>query len=798
MISRPWAKVLAVLAACVALGVVPEAHADGELFAISGAGASSGLRGGGSGADSAFLYTIDPTTGSVVDSIGPITVADSIQAHVTGLSFSPTSGKLYAIKNSDAVSNSPARLMEVDPATGRATQIGPDLFFDGGNSPDMAFSANGTLFAWNEGDDDLYRVDVVTGLTTRVGEAGFSTAQTGLAFRHDDVLFMKATTRLFTVSLITGATTLVDSIPAGSSKSALCIDENGTLFTVDATLHLATIDRATNTVVSLNPPASPQISALTFRPDPALPPATAAAGADVTVTANLRGAPTNVRLFFRRGGDSGFQVLTMSSTLRTNTFAATIPGTNLTPRGVQYHVQADFSGNVIDLPEGAPTTSFGNLSVTFGSFPLTPLPAGTHVLRGVPVAAGVPSAEAVFDELGPYNPKVWRYGTFDPAQGIYLEPPVAPGPRPGQGFWIIAKNATSPAVGGRSTDLSGNFTITLRPGFNQVANPFNFAVDVADLIIPTGVESNFFSFSGGGYVPGNTVLVPETGYFVRNNATTDLTLEIPPVGASAAAKRAPAVPLALADGESGWSVEVHAEAAGFWDAENRFGVRAGATSARDPFDFADAPCPPSGYAGVSFVAEDGLPLLTDYRAAASGGATWKLVFRSDQKGEDYRVRFVPDRPLPDEWRLIALEERGIREIDLGATHEITGRVGSDSFSRTWTVAAGTPAYLESTRDAVRATVNAFALGPVVPNPARSGSGVSLDLDVPRRVATRIEIHDVAGRLVRTILDGSSDQGAHRLTWDGTDNAGHRIGAGVYFVRVRAGEFTASRKVVLLN
>ncbi len=38
-------------------------------------------------------------------------------------------------------------------------------------------------------------------------------------------------------------------------------------------------------------------------------------------------------------------------------------------------------------------------------------------------------------------------------------------------------------------------------------------------------------------------------------------------------------------------------------------------------------------------------------------------------------------------------------------------------------------------------------------------------------------------------------GKHKVTWDGTDNSGRRLPKGTYFVAMRAGEFTATRKLV---
>ncbi|MCA9752089.1 MAG: VCBS repeat-containing protein, partial [Gemmatimonadetes bacterium] len=88
----------------------------------------------------------------------------------------------------------------------------------------------------------------------------------------------------------------------------------------------------------------------------------------------------------------------------------------------------------------------------------------------------------------------------------------------------------------------------------------------------------------------------------------------------------------------------------------------------------------------------------------------------------------------------------------------------------------------------------FALGRPFPNPFVGGT--SLPLEAPRRTRATVEVFDVRGRRVRTVLDGPVEPGVTAVRWDGRDSEGARAAAGIYFVRCRAGEFTASRKITL--
>jgi flagellar hook assembly protein FlgD len=62
----------------------------------------------------------------------------------------------------------------------------------------------------------------------------------------------------------------------------------------------------------------------------------------------------------------------------------------------------------------------------------------------------------------------------------------------------------------------------------------------------------------------------------------------------------------------------------------------------------------------------------------------------------------------------------------------------------------------------------------------------------------LEVYDVAGRLVSTLVDGELDAGRHQAKWDGTNNDGKRIPAGIYFSRLDSGGKRATEKVILVK
>jgi len=62
----------------------------------------------------------------------------------------------------------------------------------------------------------------------------------------------------------------------------------------------------------------------------------------------------------------------------------------------------------------------------------------------------------------------------------------------------------------------------------------------------------------------------------------------------------------------------------------------------------------------------------------------------------------------------------------------------------------------------------------------------------------IEVFDVTGRFVKTLVDGYEAEGVRTVTWNGTDASGDAMATGVYFYRMTAGEETAMKKMMLLK
>ncbi len=83
---------------------------------------------------------------------------------------------------------------------------------------------------------------------------------------------------------------------------------------------------------------------------------------------------------------------------------------------------------------------------------------------------------------------------------------------------------------------------------------------------------------------------------------------------------------------------------------------------------------------------------------------------------------------------------------------------------------------------------------ITPNPFNPATRIEYSLEGQSRV--QLAVYDVAGRLVRTLVNGDRPAGSHAATWDGKDLHGAAVASGIYFIRLDTGTQRLVRKAVL--
>lgn len=116
--------------------------------------------------------------------------------------------------------------------------------------------------------------------------------------------------------------------------------------------------------------------------------------------------------------------------------------------------------------------------------------------------------------------------------------------------------------------------------------------------------------------------------------------------------------------------------------------------------------------------------------------------------------------------------------------DAAGNAGADTSEAVFAILA--------TTDAGRGPVTTFAFAPVFPNPMRGAGTFAFAL--PHESHVRLSLLDVQGREVLVLADETRASGWHSLPWRNGERA--KLGAGLYFARLRAGGRTFTQRVVL--
>ncbi|MGQ0721570.1 MAG: FlgD immunoglobulin-like domain containing protein [Candidatus Eiseniibacteriota bacterium] len=523
-----------------------------------------------------------------------------------------------------------------------------------------------------------------------------------------------------------------------------------------------------------------------------LPQVTTGDGLDVLVPATITNDVyvSATTLHYREGGSPAFSQLGMTRSAE-GQWEATVPASSVTIRGVQYFIEVTHtSPNAPGLRAVSyfPETNYRSMNVIVPSQSIS-LPPASYALLGVPFRAeraGDPLG--VFDELAPYDTKRWRYGVWNGTG--YLDGPAAAGAvTPGKSFWIYDKNGATVGIGGLSADLTSDHSVVLHAGWNMVASPFAFAVPADQVVRDPGVPLDFVSWNGSGYDHFNATIVPGRGYWVLNTTAAPRTVTFP-VGVLPTAR----MPLAgdpwLPSGD-GWAVDVHAASGRAADRVNRFGMRDGATDSLDELDLPEAPAPPADYLVVAFLDGSGALLQVDYRSRRDQGAAWTIAVESDASPHVVRLDFEGVDAAPAEWEVFALI--GEARQDLRADPSLETLTGFGATSRRIHVVAGPPAFVRAF------TVPAEPMQLVVgPNPFLAPSSTTLSLLVPSPGPASLAVYDVAGRTVRVLHRGPLDAGLRAFSWNGRDESGRDVAAGVYFVRAQSMAASEVKKILVLR
>ena len=514
-------------------------------------------------------------------------------------------------------------------------------------------------------------------------------------------------------------------------------------------------------------------------------------------------SPLTAWLFYQVGGSSITDSVAMERVSRAQIWSAEIPATSVSETGLSYYAEAvDSQGNTViidtrSIPVEIMAGDYSMSTTLSSAFP-SGVPASKWRLTSIPTNLNQTDLQNLFEIPLGENPGEQSWRLYD-WNGESWETPDSI--LVGHGYWFQHRQEHSVDLelgDGRSVDLTG-VDLQMQPGWNLFSSPYNFP-------ITTPIDSFQFSgpytygdFGGEGWnSPGDT-LKPWAAYALYNWADTLAVLTLhPQTETSALAK--------TINNEAGWRLQISADNGQLSDQMNWIGRSAAALKTRDAFDQAEPPAW-DDYLSVHINNPDIDPRIhtyaADIRYADNKTEAWsiELAVGQDARAVDVKFKLMGDLPADHVNILVDIQQR--TWVELGGEYAITGLNMQSEFARRYEIVNGPASQVYAkVQDLLSALPESNMLSANYPNPFNGGTNIEYSLRNPARV--HLDIYDIRGRLVQTLVNEVHDMGFYSITWNGLNKNLKPVSSGIYLYRltiapVGPGQpYQSTRKMVMVR
>ena len=426
-----------------------------------------------------------------------------------------------------------------------------------------------------------------------------------------------------------------------------------------------------------------------------------------------------------------------------------------------------------------------------------PTPQEAYKLISIPYRFNDSSVIALFKDLGPPNDLVWRmFGRWDNEKGYAEFPEDFKNIRRGEAYWLITKKPVSVSFG--TTTVQGSeedFEIALPPGYSMIGNPFPYAVSWANSYREDSTIERILWKYDHGFDTTTQVMEPFEGYFINNRSDTEKTIRI---NSSPAATTGSLLkdehPYRNATPEE-WRIRVSAETPKTSDRVNFIGALDGARNGLDEEDFSSPPASPSDNISLSFVAEKQM-LSADFRPITKQGHVWNLEVNTSTPGTPFSLKLTKFDDIPVNFKIFLLDIEKERAYDITESLDFSGTFEKKQFRRNFRLVVGTREFIISRTDGIPIIPIEFALHQNFPNPFNPNT--TIRYSIARSGEIRLEIFNLIGQKVKSLVHENLKIGEYSVEWDGTNDKGEPVASGVYCYRLYTSQFNDVKKMVLIK
>jgi N-acetylneuraminic acid mutarotase len=490
--------------------------------------------------------------------------------------------------------------------------------------------------------------------------------------------------------------------------------------------------------------------------------------------------------------DSDIKVLTLSN-ISGNIWQGTAEANDFGNMGLVYLVSAyDANSNEYVSPNSKTVT----VEVTGQGFGIPITRVGSDVSKynivSVPLVLTANTVNDVFGEaLGPYDIEKWRMYRYQSGQNQELSGTSRIDP--GKGYWLIS---TTPATinTGAGTIPSANaenpFTLQLTSGWNQIGNPYTFNLlwqDVRDWNSNLTL-GNLRIYNNGSFENGTVLKTYEGGFVMAQNNSS---LEFPVVQNPAAGRERTEDgrvknPI---DGDD-WEVILNLETGYITNTFSGIGMNKNAREENDGFD--DFTMPRFfKYLELNHEKEFiNIPFSKDI-VPISENHIWTFSVESNADYDNIKISWDNSYFGNSSKQLVLWDITRQRPVDM---RRFDSYVFDKHKSRKFMVLFGEDAFI---RENIR--VNNPLLHEVFPNPVDEKATFAFSVpESSSQQPVQLEVFDLFGKKVSTILNAKIEAGYHEVEWDVIGDNGSKPAAGVYVTYLSIGDKKDQLRIIIVN
>lgn len=405
-------------------------------------------------------------------------------------------------------------------------------------------------------------------------------------------------------------------------------------------------------------------------------------------------------------------------------------------------------------------------------------------LVGLPGSNSTPVDELFDGEYG----RDWKVFEDNGAQSDFLVEHSEDNPltfAAGKGYWVLSKNPVTIDGSIPSVEVSKNdtYAISLTPGWNIISNPFNRAADWQQIKEFNAFDATLYSYEGSFSTASK--MEPFTAYYVYNDAGGELNLEIPFTSLDKrGAQRNKSfgkldIPKEISLTVANQDREIQSDIRIAYPVDAK--QRQKANSYHPPLELSKF--------GVSFVKDENQGRQKLFQQL--GG-----VYNTNRKHYKVVVKSTERQHIHWTARLSGLDESaGVLVVDAKEGRaQILQQKDKYSYmaeagQKTFDVYVGTTNELNEIKDNL--IPNEFTLNQNYPNPFNPTTTIRFGLQ--ERGPVQLEVFDILGRKVQTLVDETRSAGWHNVRFDA-----RRLASGTYFYRLIIGQKVKTNKMMLIK